>query len=155
MSPQQTPSDDLRHAESHPIRGLATADRTFRVGGAATLLLLSATIGLALAGIGAWRPIFTTAHIAALAALLPLSLVMIRHAFACARTDGRPGVRGVVRRYRGTVALLVLVAVAVLISLANFEEGNRALRRLANYATVAATLTLITRYLRWSGRNAS
>lgn len=155
MNTRQTPSTIPRPADGRQIPGLAAADRTFRLGGAAALLLLLATVGLALAGVGAWRPVFTAAHIAALVALLPLSFVMTRYAFARARADGRPGIRGVMHRYRGTVALLVLVAIAVAISLANFDDGNRTLRRLANYTTVAAALVLVARYLRWTGRRAS
>ena len=155
MSTYGTRPDDLRTAVPQQTPGLVAADRLFRIGGVTTLLLLLATISPGLAGAGAWRLLFTAAHLAALVALLPLSLVMARHAFARARADGRPGIRGVMRRYRGTVALLLLLAVAVAISLVNFEDGNRALRRLANYTTVAAALVLVVRYLHWRGQRSS
>jgi len=143
-----------RTDRSTPVAGLRIADRVFRLAGVTALVLLAATIGLGLMGVAAWRPVFTAAHLAALVALAPLAAVMLRYAFSQARSAGPPGFRGVVRRYPATVAMLAVIAVAVVLSLANFEDGNRTLRRLANYTTVLLVLVLVIRYLRWSGPQA-
>ena len=117
-----------------------------------TLALLLVTLGLYAVESAAWRTLFTLAHLAALAALLPLGIVLVRHAFRQARLSGDPGIVGVFRRYRATIVVLALIALAVAISLANFEDGSRLARRSANFITVGLVLMLVIRYLRWSAR---
>lgn len=132
---------------------LLRADRNFRLFGKVTLALLLATAGLVAADIDAWRGVFALAHLAALIALLPLGIALIAHAFSTARAegDGRVGgVLGVLRRHRLVAVLLVVALVAVVFSLANFEGGNRILRRTANLTTVGIALVLVWRYLLWS-----
>lgn len=126
-----------------------TVDVVFRVAGVGALVLLVATVTLGLLDVAAWRPVFTAAHVAALVALVPLGVALVRCAFREASRAGRPGIAGVISRYRGTALLLAVALVAVAVSLANFEDGNRLLRRVANFTTVGIALTMVVRYLRW------
>jgi len=124
-------------------------DLLFRVAGSAAVVLLAATIALGMAGVEAWRTVFTLAHVAALIALAPLGVVVGWHGFAEAARRGDPGLGGVWRRYRQVIFVLFVIAVAVVVSLLNFEDGNRGLRRAANYTTVLLSLVLVLRYLGW------
>jgi hypothetical protein len=47
------------------------------------------------------------------------------------------------------VVILAVVAITVAISLVNFQDGIRWLRRVANLATVALVLILVARYVAW------
>lgn len=116
------------------------------------VLLLVATVVLAMVGREAWRPVFGLAHLAAVAALVPLGLALVARAFREAREQGTPGVIGVVRRHAAIAAVLAVVVVTVTISLATFEDGPRWLRRTANLTTVALVLVLVARYLWWARR---
>jgi hypothetical protein len=107
---------------------LARADLVFRLAGAGALALLAATAVLLALDVEAWRPVFAFAHLAALIALAPL---------------------GVWRRHREVVVLLVVVTITVAVSLMNFQDGIRWLRRVANLTTVALVLVLVARYLSW------
>jgi len=129
---------------------LLRADRNFRFFGKVTLALLLATAGLIAADVDAWRGVFAFAHLAALVALLPLGITLIAHAFREARAEGAPGLLGVLRRHRLVAVLLGVVLVTVVLSLANFEDGNRLVRRTANLTTVGIALVLVWRYLLWS-----
>ena len=140
------PPSSARGASSWLYR----ADRNFRIFGKLAVALLLATAGLIAADVDAWRAVFAAAHLAALIALLPLGVALIVEAFREARAAGDPGLRGVLRRHR-TVAILVAVAlVTIALSLANFEGGSRAVRRVANLSTVGIVLVLVWRYLAWS-----
>ena len=134
---------------SSPAPALAGVDRLFHVGGMLTFGLLAVTVTMGLAGVEAWRYVFTAAHVAALVALGPLGVALVWHGFRQAALAGDPGPAGVVRRYRRTVVVLVVILIAVAASLANFEDGNRTVRRVANYTTVVAALILVVRYLLW------
>lgn len=126
-----------------------TVDLVFRVGGVAAVLLLVATVTLGILDVAAWRPVFTAAHVAALVALVPLGVALVRHAFREAARAGTPGIGGVMSRYRGMALLLGVALIAVAVSLANFEDGNRMLRRVANFTTVGIALVMVARYIRW------
>lgn len=130
---------------SQPSPWLFRLDRNFRLFGKLTLAVLLATAGLIAADIEAWRGVFALAHLAALVALAPLGVGLIVRAF---REEGSLG--AVVRRYRFVAALLGVVLVTVVLSLANFEGGSRILRRTANLTTVAIALVLVWRYLGWA-----
>jgi len=97
----------------------------------------------------AWRPVFAFAHLAALIALAPLGVMLVRQAFAEARREGDPGIAGVWRRHRSVAVILGIVAITVAVSLLNFQDGIRWLRRVANLTTVALVLVLVARYLTW------
>lgn len=129
---------------------LIRADRNFRFFGKVTLALLLATAGLFAAEVDAWRGVFALAHLAALVALLPLGVTLIAYAFREARAEGDPGLLRVLRRHRLVAVLLGAVLVTVVLSLANFEDGNRLVRRTANLTTVGIALALVWRYLLWS-----
>lgn len=125
------------------------ADRWFRTAGAVTLGLLALTAALLAAGASAWRPTFVLAHLAALIALAPLGAVLVWRA---ARQEG--GLLPAVRRHRFATALVGLAFVAIAVSLLNFEDGIRWLRRVANLTTVSVVLVLVARYLAWARRPA-
>lgn len=124
---------------------LLRLDAGFRFFGKVTLALLLATAGLLLAGVEAWRALFALAHLAALIALVPLGVALAVHAV---RQEGSLG--AAVARHRLVVGLLLLAAVAVALSLANFEDGNRLVRRTANLTTVGIALVLVWRYFAWA-----
>jgi hypothetical protein len=112
-------------------------------------VLLAVTAILLALDIEAWRPVFASAHLAALIALAPLGIVLVRRAFADAARSGDAGVAGVWRRHQRVVVILAVVAITVAISLVNFQDGIRWLRRVANLATVALVLILVARYVAW------
>ncbi len=97
-----------------------------------------------------WTAVFGLAHLAALVALAPLGVVLVRHGFRRAAAEGDPGLRGVLRRYPDVALILLGIAVAVTVTLVNFDDGIRWLRRVANFTTVGLVLVLVGRYLRWS-----
>jgi hypothetical protein len=128
---------------------LRRADRWFRAAGILTLALLVATLGLLAAGADAWRPVFALAHLAALIALVPLGVVLVVETL---RREGSLG--AVVRRHRTVAVILAVVVVTIVVSLLNFDDGIRWLRRVANLTTVALILVLVARYFVWSRRGA-
>lgn len=77
-------------------------------------------------------------------------MVLVRYAFRQAEAMGDPGLGGVLRRYRWTALILLAILIAVVITLVNFEDGLRWLRRASNLTTVALVLVLVVQYLRWS-----
>lgn len=99
----------------------------------------------------AWRPVFAFAHLAALLGLAPLGAMLVRHAVRQTRAaeDG-PLLPALVGRYPQAVFLLAAVVLTITVSLMNFEDGIRWLRRVANLSTVAIVLVLVARYLRWA-----
>lgn len=125
-------------------RSLRLADRWFRLLGLGTLAVLAVTGVLLVTDVEAWWVPFVVAHLMALAALLPLALVLVVWA---TRESGSPA--ALVRRYPLAAALVAALAVTVTLSLMNFE-GNREVRRAANLSSVALILVLVVRYLRWS-----
>jgi peptidoglycan/LPS O-acetylase OafA/YrhL len=128
---------------------LARADLVFRLAGAGALALLAATAVLLAMDVEAWHPIFAFAHLAALIALAPLGVLLVARAFAEARREGEPGITGVWRRHRRVAVVLGIVAITVAVSLLNFQDGIRWLRRVANLTTVVLVLVLVARYLWW------
>ncbi len=131
------------------------ADRWFRMMGGVTLALLAATLALQVAGREAWRPVFGLAHLAALVALVPLGIAILRHATREASAAGAgPLLPALVQRHPQVAFLLAAAALTIVLSLLNFEDGNRALRRVANLTTVAIMMALVLRYLRWPERPA-
>jgi di/tricarboxylate transporter len=149
--PQHDPREEYG-ASAWETPGLALADRFFRLGAKVTLGLLLLTAGLYAFDFDHWRAAFTAAHLAALVALLPLGVALTRHGLRRTREAGDPGVLGLLRRYRVVMLLLAVVLVAVVVSLVNFEDGSRVVRRIANFTTVGIVLALVVRYLRWSAR---
>lgn len=131
--------------EGMNLPSLALLDRNFRLFGKLALALLLTTAGLLVVEIEAWRAVFALAHLAALIALLPLGVALVARAV---REEG--GLVAAARMHRGVTVLLAVAAVAVVLSLANFEGGNRDLRRVANLTTVAIAVVLVWRYLLWS-----
>ncbi len=131
---------------------LARADWVFRNAGKVTIALLLTTLALLVVDADYWVSTFLLAHLAALVALLPLGVVLVRHAFARAAAEGDPGPGGVMSRYRDVVVVLLLIAIAVTVTLVNFEDGIRWLRRVANFVTVGLVLFLVVRYMRWMRR---
>lgn len=130
---------------------LVRLDRNFRLFGKLTLALLLATAGLIAADVEAWTGVFLLAHLAALVALLPLGVMLVVRAFRDPADGSRRSGAGVVlRRYRLVAALLGLALVTVVLSLVNFEDGNRVVRRAANLSTVGIVWVLVWRYLVWS-----
>lgn len=128
---------------------LARTDLLFRLAGAGALALLAATAVLLAFGVDAWRAVFAFAHLLALIALAPLGVVLVRRAFAEARAEGDPGIGGVWRRHQSVAIILAIVVITVAVSLLNFQDGIRWLRRVANLSTVALVLLLVARYLSW------
>jgi hypothetical protein len=131
-------------------RLLCVLDRWFRAWGLVTIGLL-ATTALALLVDARWRFPFALAHLAALVALLPLAIALAARALLEGREHARswPGAIGyVASRYALVVALVLVAFATIALSLANFEDGNRAVRSLANFATVAIIAVLVVRYLR-------
>ena len=126
---------------------LRLVDRWFRLAGIATIALLAVTIGMLLAGAEGWRAPFGLAHLAALAALLPLGVALIVHGY---REAG--GLGAMLSRHGRIIIVLVLIAVSVTITLVEFD-GNRDVRRVSNFTTVGLVLLLIAHYLRWSRRD--
>ncbi|GMU41504.1 MAG: hypothetical protein AMXMBFR23_23700 [Chloroflexota bacterium] len=113
--------------------------------------MLGLTAALLLAGAEAWRPVFALAHLAALVALIPLGVALVRHAARAAReADAGPVVPALIQRHPQVAFLLAAATVAVVVSLMNFEDGIRWLRRVANFTTVGIILVLVARYLRWA-----
>jgi hypothetical protein len=99
----------------------------------------------------AWRPVFAVAHLAALLGLAPLGVMLVRHAVRQTRaTEDGPLLPALVARYPQVVFLLAAVVLTITVSLMNFEDGIRWLRRVANLSTVAIVLVLVARYLRWA-----
>lgn len=133
-----------------PSAWLLRFDRSFRLFGKLALALLLATVGLLAADVEAWRGVFALAHLVVLVAVLPLGVVLIAHGFREAAAAGEPGLSGVLRRHRVVATLLAVALVAITLSLANFEGGSRAIRRVANLTTVALVLVLVWRYLAWA-----
>jgi uncharacterized membrane protein YidH (DUF202 family) len=133
-----------------PSDWVVRLDRSFRLFGKLALALLLATAGLIAADVEAWRGVFALAHLAALVALLPLGIALVAHAFRAASADGEGGLMSVVRRHRLVAALLAVTVVTVALSLANFEDGSRFIRRTANFTTVGIVVVLVWRYLAWS-----
>lgn len=129
---------------------LVRSDRSFRLFGKLAVALLLTTAGLLAAEIEAWRGVFALAHLVAVVALLPLGGALLVHAVREAAAAGEPPLRGVADRHRVVAALLVVMAIAIALSLANFEGGSRVLRRVANLTTVAIVLVLVWRYLAWA-----
>lgn len=127
-----------------PSRSLRITDRWFRIVGAGTLAMLALTGGMLVAGVDTWWVPFVGAHLLALVALLPLAFVLLIEA---GRASGGPA--AMVRRHPLPAALVTALAVTVALSLMNFE-GNRDVRRFANFSSVAIILLLVVRYLRWS-----
>lgn len=127
-------------------RTLRLVDLWFRLAGTVTIALLGVTIAMLLAGVEGWRAPFGLAHLAALAALLPLGVALAAHAY---REAG--GLRSMLSRHARIVIVLALIAVTVTITIIEFD-GNRALRRISNFTTVGLVLLLIVRYLRWYRR---
>lgn len=126
---------------------LRLVDRWFRLAGIVTIALLAVTIGMLLAGAAGWRAPFGLAHLAALAALLPLGVALIAHGY---REAG--GLGAMLSRYGRIAIVLAVIAATVTITLVEFD-GNRALRRVSNLTTVALVLLLIAQYLRWARLN--
>ena len=135
---------------AHVPAWLLRSDRSFRLFGKLAIALLLATAGLLAAGIEAWRGVFALAHLVAVVALLPLGGALVVHAFREAAARGEPGLPALLRRHRVVAVLLVVMAITVALSLANFEGGSRVLRRIANLTTVAIVLILVWRYLAWA-----
>jgi hypothetical protein len=125
---------------------LRVVDRWFRFAGIVTIALLAVTIGMLLAGSEGWRAPFGLAHLAALAALLPLGVALIAHTY---REAG--GLGPMLSRHGRVVIVLALIAVSVTVTLVEFD-GNRDVRRVSNFTTVGLVLLLIARYLRWARR---
>jgi hypothetical protein len=116
-----------------------------------TLGLLAGTAALLLAGQEAWRPLFALAHLGALIALAPLGVMLLRYAVTeVERADAGPLLPALVRAYPTVVFLLAAMSVTIVISLLNFEDGIRWLRRIANFSTVGIVLALVARYLMWT-----
>jgi uncharacterized membrane protein YidH (DUF202 family) len=145
-----TSSSDVRGPRIAPSGWLIRLDRSFRLFGKLALALLLATVGLLVADVEAWRGVFALAHLAALAALLPLGIALVTHAFREASADGEGGLVSVLRRHRLVAVLLAITVVTVVLSLANFEDGSRLVRRTANFTTVGIVLVLVWRYLAWA-----
>lgn len=119
--------------------------------GVVTLGLLGVTAALLAMSNAAWRPVFAFAHLAALLGLSPLGVMLIRHAVRQTRAaEGGPLLPALVGRYPQVVFLLAAVVLTITVSLMNFEDGIRWLRRVANLSTVAIMLVLVARYLRWA-----
>ena len=135
---------------AHVPAWLFRSDRSFRLFGKLAIALLLATAGLLAAGIEAWRGVFALAHLVAVVALLPLGGALVVHAFREAAARGERGLPALLRRHRVVAVLLVVMAITVALSLANFEGGSRVLRRIANLTTVAIVLILVWRYLAWA-----
>ncbi len=135
-------------------RALHVADRWFRGAGVATLGLLGIT-GVTLAlGHEVWRSIFALAHLAALIALAPLGLLLVARAVIQARLETgstATAVPAVARRYPVVTALVLLSFLTAGISLANFPDGERWVRTVANLSTVAIVVGLVVHYLRSVG----
>ncbi len=130
---------------------LRITDRWFRVWGVAALVALVATGFSLVTHWAAWRVPFVAAHLATLLALVPLGLVLIARecltAYHVAGSSvGTPG--AIARRHPWVLLLLAMAIVSVAVSLANFADGTRWLRTIANLVTVAIALTLVARYLR-------
>jgi len=145
-----TRSTGARRSGVAPSQWLIRLDRNFRLFGKLAIALLLATGGLLAAGVDAWRAVFALAHLAALVALLPLGIALIAHAFRAAAAEGEGGLMSVLRRHRLVAVLLAITVVTVVLSLANFEDGSRLIRRTANFTTVGIVLVLVLRYLVWS-----
>lgn len=135
---------------AHVPAWLLRSDRSFRLFGKLAIALLLATAGLLAADIEAWRSVFALAHLVALVALLPLGAALVVHAFREAAARGEPGLRAVLTRHRLVAVLLAVAVVTIALSLANFEGGSRAIRRVANLTTVAIVLVIVSRYLAWA-----
>ncbi len=142
-----TSGSGVRAGQIAPSDWLVRLDRSFRLFGKLALALLLATVGLVAADVEAWRGVFALAHLAALVALLPLGVALVVHAFRSASADGEGGLVSVLRRHRLVAALLAITLVAVVLSLANFEDGSRLVRRTANFTTVGIVVVLVWRYL--------
>jgi hypothetical protein len=138
--------------EDRPLDlGLRVTDRWFRAWGVATLVLLAATGAMLAFDAGHWRLPFALAHLAALLALLPLGLVLVARALIEARPAGKSWFAAAgeaARRHMLVTALVALALVTVSLSLANFPDGDRAVRTLANLSTVVIVGALVVRYLR-------
>jgi hypothetical protein len=66
------------------------------------------------------------------------------------RAQSGPVLPALVRAYPTVVFLLAAVSITIMISLLNFEDGIRWLRRVANLSTVGIVLALLARYLLWA-----
>lgn len=129
---------------------LVRADWVFRNAGKVTIAMLLTTLALRVVGADYWTAIFDLAHLAALVALVPLGVVLVRYGFRRASEAGDGGLLGVLRRYRTVAIILAAIVGAVTVTLVTFEDGPRTLRQTANLTTVAMVLLLVVRYLRWS-----
>lgn len=131
------------------------ADRWFLGWGVTALVALAVTALSLATGRGAWRIPFVLAHVAALLAFVPLGGVLIVQALAegyrvAGSLTGTPA--AVARRHPLVLLLLAIIGVTVAVSLANFADGTRWLRAVANLVTVAIVLALVARYLRAAQR---
>ncbi len=136
-------------------RARRLTDRWFRGWGVVALVALAATALLLASGGEGWRVPFVLAHFAALLALVPLGVVLLVQALAegyRANGSAAGALSATVGRHRLVAALLMLVVVTVVVSLANFAGGTRWLRAAANLITVAIVLLLVVRYLRAARR---
>ena len=145
-----TSSGDTRGLRVTPSGWLVRLDRNFRLFGKLALALLLATVGLLAADVEAWRGVFGLAHLAALIALLPLGVALVAHAFRSASAEGKGRPLSVLRRHRFVAVLLAITTVTVVLSFASFEDGNRLVRRTANFTTVGVVVVLVWRYLAWA-----
>jgi len=126
---------------------LRAVDRWFRFAGIAAVLALLVTFGMLFAGAEGWRGPFVAAHLAALAALLPLGIALVVYGY---REAGSLG--ALLSRHALIVGALVVIAVLVVITQVNFY-ANPDIRRISNFANVTIILLLIVRYLRWFPRH--
>lgn len=128
---------------------LRLVDKTFRIFGILTILGLIATIAGAMNGAAWWRPVFSASHLTALIALVPLGLVLVAQAY---REAGSVG--AMLSRHARVAIVLALIAVSVAITLIEFD-GNRTVRRVSNYTTVALIALLLVHYFRWFRQQAA
>ncbi|MFA7248912.1 MAG: hypothetical protein WC273_04705 [Dehalococcoidia bacterium] len=125
---------------------LRRVDRWFRIAGVATLLALAVTIAMLLGGVESWRVPFVAAHLAALAALLPLGIALVVLGY---REAGGPG--AMLARHWRIVLVLAVIAASVTVTGMEFT-ANRDIRRVSNIVTVSLVVLLVVQYLRWYGR---
>lgn len=126
---------------------LRAVDRWFRFAGIAAILALAVTIAMLVAGSEGWRGPFVAAHLAALAALLPLGIALVVYGY---REAGSLG--ALLSRHALIAGALVVIAVLVVITQVNFY-ANPNIRRISNITNVTIILLLIAHYLRWFPRH--
>jgi hypothetical protein len=117
---------------------LTLADRWFRILGLTAISALIATGILLALRLDAWRIPFVGAHLAALLALLPLGVALIVDAIRreTGTRSGNPFV-ATLRRNRTEAILVAAALCTAAVSLSQFSDGVRAIRSVANLATVA------------------